>query len=169
MRVDRFDKVAPTRAQREAFTCGEPTLDRWLVHQAPENMERRFAVTYLLMADDDIAGYFCLASGQVRRDDAPPPIARRSPDPVPVIRMGRFAIHRDRQGQGWGAELLGRALLHAVSGSRQIGARALLVDAISDDAAAFYQRFGFTASPIHPLQLLYDLRVVAASAGLDRP
>lgn len=62
------------------------------------------------------------------------------------------------------------ALLSALAGARVLGARALLVDAISDDAVAFYRRFGFTPSPVHPMQLLSDLRVVAASAGLtDEP
>jgi hypothetical protein len=54
-----------------------------------------------------------------------------------------------------------------VSGSQQVGARALLVDAISEDAATFYRRFGFEPSPIHPWQLLYDLRIIATSAGID--
>jgi GNAT superfamily N-acetyltransferase len=166
VRIERYDKVEPTAVQRGSFDCGEPTLNRWLVHQAPENMRNRFSVTYLLVDDDVIAGYFSLASGQVSRAESPATITRRAPEPVPVIRMGRFAIDRTFQGRGWGAELLGRALLHAVGGSRQVGARALLVDAISEDAAAFYRRFGFEASPIHPLQLLYDLRIIAASAGI---
>jgi GNAT superfamily N-acetyltransferase len=165
VRIERYDKIEPTRLQREAFASGEPLLDRWLVHQAPENQARRFSVTYLLMDDDVIAGYFSLAAGRGSRAEAPAAVFRRAPEPVPVIRMGRFAIDVRHQGQGWGAELLGRALLHAVSGSRQIGARALLVDAISEDAAAFYRRFGFEPSPIHPLQLLHDLRAVEASTG----
>jgi ribosomal protein S18 acetylase RimI-like enzyme len=80
--------------------------------------------------------------------------------------MGRFAIDTDYQGQGWGAELLREALLSAVSGGQAIGARALLVDAINEQTSRFYERFGFVASPIHPMQLHFDLRVVEASAGL---
>jgi GNAT superfamily N-acetyltransferase len=167
LRIGRFDKVETSRPQREAFDCGEPTLNRWLVHQASEKMRHRFSVTYLLLDDDVIAGYFSLSPGQVLRADAPSTMARRAPDPIPVIRMGRFVIDHAYQRRGWGAELLGRALLHAISGSTQIGAQALLVDAISEDAAAFYRRFGFEPSPVHPLQLLHDLRVVAASAGID--
>src|SRR5690554_1937389 len=50
-----------------------------------------------------------------------------------------------------------------------IGARVMLVDAISDAALAFYERFDFTPSPIHPMQVFYDLRVVAASRGDATP
>jgi GNAT superfamily N-acetyltransferase len=164
--VERHDKVTPTRLQREAFDCGEPSLNRWLLNTAAESMETRFAVTYLLVDDDDgIGGYFCLSAGQVRRADAPTQLTRRAPDPIPVLRMGRFAIDHRLQGQEWGAELLREALLRAISASRAIGARALLVDAINADAVRFYQRFGFEVSPIHPQQLLKDLRTIEASAG----
>ena len=80
--------------------------------------------------------------------------------------MGRFAIHRTYQGQRWGSDLLREALLGAVAAIDLVGARVLLVDAISDEAKAFYMKFGFQLSPIHPMQLMYDLRTVQASAGL---
>jgi GNAT superfamily N-acetyltransferase len=132
-------------------------------------MESRDAVTYLLLdgpADAElIAGYFCLAAGSIAREAAPTSLAGRAPDPVPAVHMGRFAIDRSRQGQGWGAELLREALLGAVSGGKLIGARILLVDAISDEARDFSMRFGFVPSPIHPLQVMYDLRIVEASMG----
>ncbi len=133
-------------------------------------MESRDAITYLLLddnQDDRIAGYYCLSAGSVRKDQALPSLARRAPDPIPVVRMGRFAIDSDYQGLGWGAELLREALLSAVSGAELIGGRALLVDAISDQAVAFYRRYGFIESLIHPLQLFKSLRDIKASAGLE--
>ncbi len=130
-------------------------------------MESRDAVTYLLIDDeaDSIAGYFSLSSGEVRREDAPGRLGHRAPDPIPAVRMGRFAVDRNYQGQGWGADLLREALLCAISGARLVAARVMLVDAIRDEARSFYIRFGFEPSPIHPMQLMFDLRVVAASAG----
>jgi hypothetical protein len=41
-----------------------------------------------------------------------------------------------------------------------VPARVMLVDAATD----FYPRFGFLRSPIHPMQYLYDLRIIAGSA-----
>lgn len=142
-------------------------------------MESRDAVTDVLLDDagsddstvDDgrrrIAGYFCLSGGEVRRAAAPTAVATRAPDPIPAVRMGRFAIDQRYQGEGLGAELLREALLSAVTAGRVIGARVMLVDAINDEARQFYLRFGFQPSPIHPMQLVRDLRIVAASAGLD--
>ncbi|MCC5951592.1 MAG: GNAT family N-acetyltransferase [Acidimicrobiia bacterium] len=168
MRLARYDNVSPTKEQRAGFSCGEPALDRWLATQARQSMASRDAVTYLLLDDDRdrIAGYYCLSAGSVRKDQAPPSMARRAPEPMPVVRMGRFAIDSDYQGLGWGAELLREALLSAVSGATFIGGRAVLVDAIGEQAVAFYRRFGFVASPIDPRLLLKPLGDIEASAGL---
>lgn len=172
MRLARYNEVNPSKAQRGAFGCGEPSLDRWLVTQARQSMDTRDAVTYLLLDEDSgepearIAGYYALSAGQVEREIAPPDLKRRAPDPIPVVRMGRFAIDLRYQGDGWGSELLREALLSAVTAGGLIGGRALLVDAISEEAANFYLRHGFDRSPIHPMQMLKDLRVVAASAGV---
>lgn len=174
MRLARYDEADPTKAQRARFDCGEPSLDRWLATQARQSMESRDAVTYLLLDDegddgDDsrVVGYYALSAGQVLKDTAPLEMAQRAPEPIPAVRMGRFAIDRAYQGQGLGAELLSEALLSAVNAGGLVGARVMLVDAISDDALDFYLRFGFTPSPINPMQILYDLRTVEASAGLD--
>ncbi|RIK05393.1 MAG: GNAT family N-acetyltransferase [Acidobacteria bacterium] len=173
MRLSRYDDVAPSKDQRSAFSCGEPSLDRWLTTQARQSMRSRDAVTYLLLDEESevsrIAGYFCLSAGEVRREDAPSGVARRAPEAIPVVRMGRFAIDEAYQGKGWGAEMLREALLSAVSGGRLIGARALLVDAVSEQAIHFYKRFGFIESPIRREQLFYALRVVELSAGLFAP
>lgn len=175
MQLLRFDRAAPSKAQRNEFRSGEASLDRWLATQARQSMESRDAVTYLLLDDDEmvedgrphIVGYYCLSAGQVRRADAPVALADRAPDPIPAVRMGRFAIDERYQGRGWAAELLREALLASVAAGKAVGARVLLVDAISTDVRAFYERYGFVRSPIHPMQLLYDLRVVEASAGFE--
>ena len=174
MRHQRFDQARPSKAQRNAFDCGDHTLNRWLASQARQSMETRDAVTFLLLDDDAdeearIAGYYCLSSGEVAREAVPARMGSRAPNPIPAVRMGRFAIDLAYQGQGWGADLLREALLGAFMAGELIGARVMLVDAISDAALAFYGRYGFTPSPIHPMQVLYDLRVVAASRGDDAP
>lgn len=174
MRLARFDAAAPSKEQRNAFTCGEPSLDRWLATQAGRAMESRTAVTYLLLDEEEtgpqdawIAGYFCLSTGSVRPGNAPEEVANGAIDHVPVMHMGRFAVDEDYQRSGWGAELLCEALLSAAGGGELIGARALLVDAVGESSAKFYRRFGFVESPIHPCHLFKGLDVVERSAVLD--
>jgi GNAT superfamily N-acetyltransferase len=171
LRHGRFDEVEPSKEQRAGFDCGEPSLNRWLATQARQSMESRDAVTYMLLDEAEepaiIVGYYCLSSGEVSRKVAPAAMAKRSPEPIPVVRMGRFAIDQRYQGKGLGAELLREALLGAMSASTTIGARLVLVDAIDDGAVDFYKRFGFEDSPIHPRQVMLDIRTIEASAGLE--
>ena len=129
------------------------------------------AVTYLLIDDIPnreaaIAGFYCLSAGEVRREAAPASVAKHAPEPIPVIRMGRFAIDLGYQARGLGAQLLRESLTSALAAANLIGSRAMLVDAVNDTAKAFYQRYGFIESPIHPMQLLISLRVIAKSTGI---
>ena len=65
------------------------------------------------------------------------------PDPIPVVVIGRLAIHKDWQGQKLGAALLWDAILRATRS--EIAMFALVVDAKDDRAAAFYRHKGFVA------------------------
>lgn len=66
------------------------------------------------------------------------------------------------QGRGIGAELLRDAIRRTLVIAEQAGIRAMLTHPIDTDAAAFYTRFGFMASPLaaerQQLLLLKDAR-----------
>ncbi len=55
------------------------------------------------------------------------------------------------------------ALLRCVQAASLIGGRALLVRALDDEAAAFWQRRGFLPSKDDPLMLFRSLADIAAS------
>lgn len=63
--------------------------------------------------------------------------------PIPAVRLARLAVDGRHQRQGLGAALLADAMRRAVRAADEVGIRAVLVDALDDDAAAFYRRFGF--------------------------
>jgi Predicted acetyltransferase len=56
------------------------------------------------------------------------------PEPIPAVVLARLAIDKDWQGQGLGYSLLQDALLRCHAAAGYIGARVLLVHALSDDA-----------------------------------
>lgn len=56
--------------------------------------------------------------------------------------------------KGIGVGLLKDAIRRAEAVSEQAGVRALLTHPIDDEAARFYLRFGFEASPLREQQLL---------------
>lgn len=103
-------------------------------------------------------GYYALAAGAVSREHAPGRIRRNAPDPVPVIVLGRLAVHVDMPRRGIGRGLLKDAVLRTLQASEQVGARALLCHAIDDAAKAFYLKHGFVESPIHTMTLMLPLR-----------
>lgn len=141
------------------FDCGESALNDWLHRRARVNQASGASRTYVLTtADGDLAGFYALAAGAIASQDVPGALRRNMPDPIPMIVLGRLAIGRPWQGQGVGVALLRDAVERAVAASRLIGVRGLLVHAISENAAAFYRRYGFIPTPVSPLTLVLPLK-----------
>ncbi len=72
--------------------------------------------------------------------------------------LGRLAIDRNWKEKGIGAALLQDAVLRTGQAAHIMGIRGLLVHAISDEAKAFYEYYGFVASPANPLTLVLSLK-----------
>ncbi len=123
-----------------------PALDHWLRHSAQTAARAGTAATYVLCRVDRVVGYYAVAMGSVSHSSAPSRLRRGMPDPVPIVVLARLALDRTEQGTGLGGHLLVDALPRCVRGGREFGARAVIVDALNDQAAAFYRHFGF-----HPL------------------
>lgn len=94
-----------------------------------------------------VAGYYCLSARSLVRDETPPALARRSPNPIPVVLIGRLAIDQQFSGHGLGTSLLQHAVLQAISAAEIIGMRAILVHALTEDVIPFSERFGFVRFP----------------------
>jgi GNAT superfamily N-acetyltransferase len=71
--------------------------------------------------------------------------------------LGRLAVRRTFQGKGIGTGLLKDAVLRALQAAGIAGIRALLVHAISDAAKRFYEAYGFIASPVDPMTVMFTL------------
>lgn len=146
-----------------AFACRHESLSQWLRRRALANALSGATRTYVVCADGQrVIGYYALAAGSIVIGSAPPRLRRNMPDPVPVIVLGRLAVHEDWTGRGIGSGLLKDALLRALQAAEIIGACALLCHAIDDQAKAFYARHGFVESPIQPLTLMLGLPRLAA-------
>lgn len=141
------------------FHCSALVLTRWLRERAQQNQASGASRCFVVCdAQRSVVGYYALAAGSVALDVAPGRIRRNMPDPIPVIVLGRLAVHSDWNGQGIGRGLLKDAVLRTLQASEQIGARALLCHAIDEAARAFYLKHGFRASPIHDLTVMLPLR-----------
>lgn len=74
--------------------------------------------------------------------------------------IARLAVDESWQGRGLGRDLLRDALRRCVAAGDEIGIRAVLVDAIDDNAAAFYRRHGFEPTTTDALTLMVPLSAV---------
>ena len=150
----------------DSFSCGNDYLDGWLRRSAMECGRKNVARTYVWADDDAVVwAYFSLAPDKLQRADLPRAIGRGDPDEIPGVLIGKLALHHALQGRGLGRQLLVDALSRAVSAVEIVSGRYILVDAIDDDIAAFYRRYGFTPLPAPSASRLI-MKSTDASASL---
>lgn len=86
-----------------------------------------------------------------------------------AVLLAKLALDRSMQGEGLGSELLVVALETIVEAARRVGGKVVVVDAIDDEAAAFYERHDFLATPSDPLRLVRKLSTIARALELPWP
>jgi predicted N-acetyltransferase YhbS len=148
----------------EGFECGEPSLDRWIeIHARQAEASDSAKVFVTTDGGERVVGFYALSAASVSPEETTERLMKGQPkhQSVPVVLIGRLAVALEDQGNQLGRSLLQDALLRSASAAESIGARAVVVHAISDDAARFYERFGFETSPTDPhhlVLLMKDLR-----------
>jgi predicted N-acetyltransferase YhbS len=143
----------------EGFDCGKPGLNDWLLRHARQAQSSGSAKTFVVADDDRVAGYFSLTVGQIDTLDAPERIRQGMGQyPLPVVILARLAVSTQDQGRGIGSGLLQDAVRRTLLIAEQAGIRAMLTHPIDEEAAKFYTRFGFIASPLREQQLLLLLK-----------
>jgi GNAT superfamily N-acetyltransferase len=143
----------------EGFDCGKPALNEWLLHHAQQAQGSGSAKTFVVGENNCVVGYFSLTVGQVDSLEAPERIRKGMGQyPIPVVILARLAVNRQDQGRGIGVGMLQDSIRRTLLIAEQAGIRAILTHPIDDDAARFYTRFGFIASPLREQQLLLLLK-----------
>lgn len=125
-----------------------------------KNIRNGSSRTYVLCEGDTVIGYYCLAAGGLGHAEAPSGVKRNRPDPIPVLVLGRLAIHKDHHQKGIGTALANEAIRRAIQAAGIAGVTALLVHAISEQARRLYLSRGFIESPIKPMTLCLMLATV---------
>lgn len=143
------------------FDSCEPSLDDWLKRRAARNQANGSSRTYVVCEDEAVIGYYCLAAGAIGHAEALSAMKRNRPDPIPVLVLGRLAIHKDHHQKGIGTALLNDAIRRTLQAADIAGVTALLVHALSEQARRFYLSRGFIESPIKPMTLCLMLATVA--------
>lgn len=151
-----YSRPRPIREDDEtaSFDSGEPSLDTYLQTRALLNHLQGASRCYVTCRGARVVGYYALAAASIQHRDTPGKVRRNMPEPVPAILLSRLAVDRKDQGLGLGKDLLRDAIVRSVEAADLIGARALLVHALNDNARKFYAHFDFEPSPTDPLHLM---------------
>lgn len=80
-----------------------------------------------------------------------------------MVLLERLAVDEHEQGKGFGALILADALRKAVAGGEAAAARLIVVNAVDEDAAHFYERHGFGPAQQQPLPLYRRMKDVRSS------
>ena len=158
-----FDPVCRDAA---SFDCGNDGLNRWRARSAGQR-ERRDATRTFVATDEHelVLGYYTRVAGQLEHSAATTAVrSGKSPHfPIPVALLARLAVDQSTQRQGLGALLLRDALVRVRAASEQVAVHAVVVHAIDDPAAAFYEQFGFQALTTMPCTLMVTLAELRAA------
>ncbi|CAN7607984.1 GNAT family N-acetyltransferase [Pararhizobium sp. LjRoot235] len=158
MRVE----VLGLQHDRASFDSGVEPLDRYFRTQAGQDARKNMAAPFVLVLPDSaIAGYYTLSSTAVNVGEWPAQTVRKLPRYpfIPATLLGRLAVDRRHQGNGYGRFLLADALFRAVSS--EIASFAVIVDAKDENARRFYERESFLPFPEQPLKLFRPMADIA--------
>lgn len=147
------------------FRCGEKVLDSWLRDHAEAGDKRGTARTWVWVDDSDhVVAYYALAAHKVARAQVPTRIGRGGPIEIPTVLLARLALAEHLRGRGLGAVLVADALERVVTATQTVAARVVVVDALAEPVARFYEGLGFRRVPG---SLLLVQKVADIEAALD--
>ena len=147
----KLESLSPQH-NRAGFSCGVESLDHYLKTQAGQDVRRKANAVFVLIdlkTPNQILGYYTLCATALAQGDVPF-TARKNVPSYPLVSatlIGRLAVSEIYHGRGLGALILADAVQRAYVSASSIGSCMLVVDAIDERAAAFYQANGFIRLP----------------------
>ncbi|MGB7343842.1 MAG: GNAT family N-acetyltransferase [Pirellulaceae bacterium] len=108
----------------------------------------------MLDCENQLVGYYTLATSQVDFSDLPNDVAKSLPQrQLPVAVLAWLGIASSFQGRGIGTRLLATALKDCYDASETFSFIAVILDCVDEPSKAFYQQFDFAELPGYPMRL----------------
>jgi len=159
-----YEEPIKKKHDREAFDCGEESLNEFLRRYARKSHELGGAKTFLAIDAADkktILGFYSLSPASVEYSLTPDTIRRGlARHDVPGFRLARLAVDRRVQGRGIGGQLLLAAGRRCLLASAEVGGVVLVIDAKNERVAGWYAGYGALPLPDAPLTLLLPLATI---------
>lgn len=132
------------KSRLKKFDSGTEVLNEFLSRYSLKNDALGIGKTFVAFdGNEDVAGYFTLATAQVFYEDIPDEYRGKLPRyPIPSLRIARLAVAKNLQGKGIGKWLLAQAFLKIVHVAEITGLYFIIVDA-KETSKSFYERYGF--------------------------
>jgi predicted GNAT family N-acyltransferase len=158
-------RVEPLGADhgRASFHSGVPELDRYLHQQAGQDARRKVAAPFVLIDPNGVlVGYYTLSAYSIRLGELPEAIAKKLPryPLLPATLLGRLAISSPCRGQHLGGFLLMDALHRSWKNTSQVASVGVVVDALDENARAFYFHHEFRSLRDHPDKLFIGMATI---------
>jgi len=128
---------------RKKFNCGVKALNLYLQKYANQDQKRGLSKIYVLADNTAIVGYYSISAHSVTRDNLPDNSRIGGYGDIPFLLLGRLAVDQNYQGHGYGDTLIFHAFKTTMETAEKVGILGMIVDAKDDDAASFYEGFGF--------------------------
>ncbi|HFF3788104.1 GNAT family N-acetyltransferase [Enterobacter mori] len=130
------------------FDCGEESLNTFLTEYLKRQHRGKFLRGYVLTTRETkprILGYYTLSGSCFEKAYLPSKTQqKRIPyKNVPSVTLGRLAIDKRIQGQGYGELLVIHAMKTVYLASFAVGIHGLFVEALNHKAKDFYLKMGF--------------------------
>ncbi|MBS2009691.1 MAG: GNAT family N-acetyltransferase [Cyanobacteria bacterium SZAS TMP-1] len=152
----------------ELFDCGKEPLNTWLKKYALQSQASGHTKTRVLVEENTVViGYYSYNVISVEHEDSTPERVKKglARHAIPVFLIARLALDSRHQGQGLGTRLLVSALKGAAAITEAVPIRAVVVDALDDEAKAFYQRFDFESFPADQLRMWLLMKDLLKTLG----
>ena len=152
----------------DGFDCGKEALNHWLRTYALANQKTNYTKVMVVTQGLDVVGFYGLSMSSVHRDDVPKRIkSHPAPQDIPCLLLGQLAVDTRWHRQGVAAGLVKDALTRAINAADQVGSRAVVVNALGEEAGKFWLAMGFITSKADPQTFsrsMDDVRATLAAA-----
>ena len=148
---------------RASFSCGVPELDLYLHTQARQDTKRKIAAPFVMLNDTrQILGYYTLSAYGIHLAELPETVVKKLPKYplLPATLLGRVAVSQAHAGQKLGRLLLMDALHRSWQNTTQIASIAVVAEAKSESARAFYLHHEFHPLINHPNRLFIAMDTI---------
>ena len=140
------------------FDCDVESVNTYLHNNMARDFKSSTAKPHLAVVDDEVIGYFTLASHAIEKIELKGALKSSCPyRSVSSIIIGKLAVDKFYQGNGLGMWLLGQAIKIAWESSRDVGTKLVVLNA-REGTEAFYQQAGFIQGKHDKTLFIYPLK-----------